>query len=226
MLNEPEISSGASGSNNNTTDSSQSNHSGQHTDSLGSKNSDNSGKTTVYNAPPMRLPTTHHNASSPHKPRMEVVCVIDLHSPQRLNDRKAAFDEVKFAVSHVNNANNVQHVQFERLDFGETNVLDSFYNADVAIIDLSVQVQQSSLFYHLGVRESFGMKQNILLFNDIDREETLGLKMSVASYSFLSYHVGGDNATPMVTDAENAGGRISLSTKLKHLFKEMEVQSK
>lgn len=110
------------------------------------------------------------------RPRMDVACVLDTHQPEGIEHRKCALDELKQACSLVNA--NLQLIQFKKLDFGETNVLDTFYNADVAVMDLSVQLQQSALFYHLGVRESFGMKGSILMHNDLQKEQTLRLKVA------------------------------------------------
>lgn len=71
-------------------------------------------------------------------------------------------------------------VNFERLDFGQLEVLDKFYNADIAIVDMSIQIQQSSLFYHIGVRESMGMPETIILLHDTNPEFTLSVKVSLA----------------------------------------------
>ncbi|KAG7190279.1 hypothetical protein KM043_006396 [Ampulex compressa] len=183
------------------------------TDSIGT-HSDISGHTTVSG-----------------RPRMDVACVLDLQQSEHLAQRRRALEEVRQACNLVNA--NMYHIQFEKLDFGETNVLDTFYNADVAVVDLSIQLQQSALFYHLGVRESFGMKENILLHNDVDTETTIRLKLSCGSYTFVSYRVvecgscvATNPATSRLTGEEVIDPKQHLTLKLKKLFQDVEVQSK
>ena len=125
--------------------------------------------------------------------------------------------------------------QFERLDFGETKVLEAFYNADVAIIDLSIQNQQMAILYHLNVRESFGMKQNMLLFmdnRDVERRDVLALKSTLAttyvSHVVIPYYIQvGGSGLPLVTEAPSTiGENARLGIKLKRLLQDVEVQSK
>uniref|UniRef100_A0A8C2IGZ4 mitogen-activated protein kinase kinase kinase n=1 Tax=Cyprinus carpio TaxID=7962 RepID=A0A8C2IGZ4_CYPCA len=71
-------------------------------------------------------------------------------------------------------------VTFGRLDFGETTVLDTFYDADIAVVDMSDVFRQPSLFYHLGVRESFDMANNVILYHDTDLDTAQSLKDMVA----------------------------------------------
>uniref|UniRef100_A0A667HI75 mitogen-activated protein kinase kinase kinase n=1 Tax=Lynx canadensis TaxID=61383 RepID=A0A667HI75_LYNCA len=84
-------------------------------------------------------------------------------------------------------------VPFGELDFGETAVLDAFYDADVAVVDMSDVSRQPSLFYHLGVRESFDMANNVILYHDTDADTALSLKVkdvaSSGNYYFIPYIV-------------------------------------
>ena len=61
-----------------------------------------------------------------------------------------------------------QRILFEKLDFGETSVLDQFYSADVAVADITEMSYQAVLSYHLGLRENFDMKQNMVTYIDQD----------------------------------------------------------
>uniref|UniRef100_A0A8C9SSN7 mitogen-activated protein kinase kinase kinase n=1 Tax=Scleropages formosus TaxID=113540 RepID=A0A8C9SSN7_SCLFO len=86
-------------------------------------------------------------------------------------------------------------VTFGRLDFGETSVLDTFYDADIAVVDMSDVFRQPSLFYHLGVRESFDMANNVILYHDTDPDTAQSLKVRtqnrstgcLGNYYFIPY---------------------------------------
>ncbi|KAG7475546.1 mitogen-activated protein kinase kinase kinase 5-like [Solea senegalensis] len=78
---------------------------------------------------------------------------------------------------------------FERISLGTTDILDSFYNADVAVVEMSDTFCQQSLFYHLGVRESFSMTNNIILYCYKQDTDLQAIKEQCGSYTFIPYVV-------------------------------------
>ncbi|XP_052756028.1 mitogen-activated protein kinase kinase kinase 15 isoform X1 [Galleria mellonella] len=169
--------------------------------------------------------------NSNQRPRMDIACVLDITQSTNLSHRKRALEEVRMASELVNA--NLHYITYEKLDFGETTVLDTFYNADVAIVDLSVQVQQITLLYHLGVRESFDMKHNVLLFNDIDPDSTLRLKISLPNFLFISYKLSDMNTCVVTNPAatkfkgeESPDPKQHLTLRLKNILQDVEIQTK
>nr|XP_020445845.1 mitogen-activated protein kinase kinase kinase 5-like isoform X2 [Monopterus albus] len=80
-------------------------------------------------------------------------------------------------------------ISFERLSLGTTDTLDNFYNADVAVVEMSDTFCQPSLFYHLGVRESFSMTDNIILYCYKQDSDLQAAKEQCGSYTFIPYIV-------------------------------------
>ncbi|XP_051892091.1 mitogen-activated protein kinase kinase kinase 5 isoform X2 [Pristis pectinata] len=83
----------------------------------------------------------------------------------------------------------LETVPFGRLVLGETGTLDSFYNADVAVVEVTDPYCQSSLFYHLGVRESFSMTNNVILCCDSNLTTLKPLQGCCGNYMFIPYIV-------------------------------------
>ncbi len=71
----------------------------------------------------------------------------------------------------------LDQLSFQRLDFGELEALDQFYSSDVAIVDATLTKEQPTLFYHLGIRESFGMKDNIVMIHDEEDARTSSVQV-------------------------------------------------
>lgn len=176
------------------------------------------------------------SACPPPRSKMDVVCVIDLITGTgaaggRLAQRKAAFEEIKKASNCVGAT--LHELPFKKLDFGETKVLDLFYNADVALVDVSIQDQRNPLFYHLGVRESFGMKQNMILYNDHSPGEAYSIKIACSSYPLTTYKVN-DAGVCVITETpgmaivseDTVESKQPLHAKLKKFLQDVEVQTK
>lgn len=53
-----------------------------------------------------------------------------------------------------------------------------FSPSDLAVVEMTDAFRQPSLFYHLGVRESFSMANNIILYCDTNSESLQSLQVS------------------------------------------------
>uniref|UniRef100_A0A182W489 mitogen-activated protein kinase kinase kinase n=1 Tax=Anopheles minimus TaxID=112268 RepID=A0A182W489_9DIPT len=186
------------------------------------------------------------------RPRMDIAVVIDCEKSACLSHRKAALEDVRQACAQV--GANLQLLPFEVLDYSDRNTLEYFYNADVVVVDLSVHTQQITLCYHLGVRESFEMNENIVIYNDTQHEATLRTKISCGNYQFISYRLHENGSviitSPLKATADEQAAQsqqqqasqqqplqqqqqqqqqqhlTTLVAALRRLFQDVEIQSK
>ncbi|XP_016132103.1 mitogen-activated protein kinase kinase kinase 5-like isoform X2 [Sinocyclocheilus grahami] len=83
----------------------------------------------------------------------------------------------------------LKSISFERIALGTTEILDTFYNADVVVVEMNNTICQPSLFYHLGVRESFSMTNNVILYCNKREDDLQVVKEQCGSYTFIPYMV-------------------------------------
>jgi hypothetical protein len=112
----------------------------------------------------------------------------------------------------------------------------------VAIVDVSIQDQQYSLFYLLGNRERFEMKQDILLFNDSAADVVNPIKLPTSNYNIVTYRLSDDKRCyitepsdhRLVTNSDDSILQSPLSSetkmqlwcRLQELLLEVKAQTK
>lgn len=129
------------------------------------------------------------------KQTINIVLVVDVDRQSPTLKHRISVSECVQQVCKEMNANFTM-VQAKDLVGGDMLAQDLFYNADAAIIEMSLDDQGNSLYYHLGVRESFLMKQNVLLVADIsDNETKTNSNISTAAISSRHENSKAYNAT-------------------------------
>lgn len=115
----------------------------------------------------------HREKSSSSKQQMQTVLAV---FPDNKNGNRA-YEALQMAVKDLKHTQ-LEKLPFEKLDYGETASLDKFYAANVAVVDVTERNMQAALFYQLGLRENFDMKNNVVTmlenqrtFNDAGMDE-------------------------------------------------------
>uniref|UniRef100_A0A8C6UR64 mitogen-activated protein kinase kinase kinase n=1 Tax=Neogobius melanostomus TaxID=47308 RepID=A0A8C6UR64_9GOBI len=129
-------------------------------------------------------------------------------------------------------------ISFERISLGTTDILDSFYNSDVAVVEMSDTFCQQSLYYHLGVRESFSMTNNIILYCYKQDSDLQAVKVhQCGCYTFIPYVVSPQGKmfacdTTIMTGIKEMQPTFQLEPlltplveRLVHLLNNVQVQS-
>ncbi|CAB3405493.1 unnamed protein product [Caenorhabditis bovis] len=175
--------------------------------------------------------------------KLHVVIVIDQKVQKNLRVRELALKDVQKVADTLNV--NLTKIDFDKLDFGETETLDLFYNADVALVDVTVTHQQPSLCYHIGVRESMGQSYNMILTylaQDSEYHIMDALKKTHAHLPMIVYinnpesnHLQSydksskgddDSKTPFNRSSGSNGLKMtSFKARMKHVLKSVQVEA-
>ncbi|XP_028967642.1 mitogen-activated protein kinase kinase kinase 15 [Galendromus occidentalis] len=182
------------------------------------------------------LPPSQGSSTTTTVAKMEVVLLIDLetrHSEWGDPQHRA------IALEEIRKASRCAGAEFKTCDLkdlayhegfsGSGDAREQFYQADVAIVDVSVRSQWNVLFYHLGIRESFGMSQSILIGNASSK--TGDHKSQLFSYKPVYYRVTEKNFCYVSDigpfhDSITSSNEKSLTEVIRKSLLELEVQTK
>ena len=108
------------------------------------------------------------------KPPVQTIATV---FPDTKEGRKAsaALEKAASELKHVT----LEKIPFDKLDFGDLPVLEKFYSAPVVVVDVTERQYEACLFYQLGLRESFGMKHNVVTCVDQESAYMAGRKSSL-----------------------------------------------